>query len=153
MEDSNLQKARKLLEDLTKGVAGSEFEILTSKGLKVITARKGFFLCHFVVPDGLLDQNGNWQAGAIATMIDNLGAVAVYSLGGPPKVSVDFSVSYFSTAKFQEEVEIEAKAVKEDGKLMAHVVEIRRKSGGELIAIGRQWMASPGQSESSSSKL
>lgn len=45
----------------------------------------------------------------------------------------------------QEEIEIEAKVVKERGRLILHVVEVRRKNSGELIAIGKQWMASKGQ--------
>ncbi|EXB74529.1 hypothetical protein L484_026226 [Morus notabilis] len=135
MEDSNLQKSRQLIEDLSKGVVGSELEISTSKASKSSQPTK--------------DQNGNWQAGAIATMIDNVGAIAVHSLGGPARVSLDFSVSYFSTAKFKEEIEIEAKVVKERGRLILHVVEVRRKNGGELIAIGKQWMASKGQASTS----
>lgn len=41
----------------------------------------------------------------------------------------------------QEEVEIEAKVVGHRGRLSSVVVEIRRKSNGELIALGRQWMS------------
>lgn len=45
--------------------------------------------------------------------------------------------SYFG----QEEVEIEAKVVGKKGRLSSVVVEIRRKSNGELIALGKQWMS------------
>ncbi|GMN37193.1 hypothetical protein TIFTF001_006625 [Ficus carica] len=139
MENSNLKESRRLLEGKSKGTIGAAVETSSSKGLQIVQSHKGFFLCHFVVPNDLLDQHGNWHAGAIATLIDNVGAAAVYSIAGHAQASVEFSVSFFSTAKSQEEVEIEAKVIEEQGKLIAYVVEIRRKSSGELIAIGKQW--------------
>ena len=39
-------------------------------------------------------------------------------------------------------MEIEAKVIGEKGKLSQVVVEVRRKGNGELIALGKQWMAS-----------
>ena len=45
------------------------------------------------------DKDGNWRAGAIATLIDNVGSVAIASTTGWIKISVDFDISYFSTAK------------------------------------------------------
>lgn len=56
-----------------------------------------------------------------------------------------------STSCWQEEIEIEAKVVGEQAKLIAFMVEVRRKSNGELIAIGKQWMASRGQVSNNSS--
>lgn len=47
------------------------------------------------------DQRGNWHAGAMATLIDDVGASAIYSAVGQIKVSVDFNVSYISTVKIQ----------------------------------------------------
>ncbi|XP_048233463.1 uncharacterized protein LOC8273831 isoform X2 [Ricinus communis] len=88
------------------------------------------------------DGDGNWKVGAMATLIDDVGAAAIYSLIGHIKVSLDFNISYYSTAKTQEEVEIEAKVVGEKGKLMSVVTEVRKKDNGQLIALGRQWMAS-----------
>ncbi|XP_019448154.1 PREDICTED: uncharacterized protein LOC109351217 isoform X2 [Lupinus angustifolius] len=88
------------------------------------------------------DENGNWQTGSIATMIDIIGSLAVHSVSPMFNVSVDFSMSFYSTAKFQEEVEIEAKVVGKKEKLTSVVVDIRKKNDGEIIAIGKQWMSS-----------
>ena len=39
--------------------------------------------------------------GAIATLIDNVGAATIYSSIGVAKVSVELNISYYSTAKIQ----------------------------------------------------
>ncbi|XP_024022479.1 uncharacterized protein LOC21408890 [Morus notabilis] len=149
MKDNKLQESQKWLEDHSKGVIGSELVTSTLEGLQVVASHEGFFRCHFLVPSSLLDQRGNWHIGAIATLIDSVGAATAHSLFGPIRASVDFIISYFSTAKFQEEIEIEAKAVRGQGKLVGFMVEVKRKGSGELIAIGKQWMASKGQEKSS----
>ncbi|KAH7547260.1 uncharacterized protein LOC125419032 [Ziziphus jujuba] len=142
-EDNNVNNSRKWLEDLSNGTITHDMEGESLAGLHIISARKGFVLCNFVVPTTLSDQHGNWHAGAMATLIDDVGASAIYSSIGQMKVSVDFSVSYISTVKIQEEVEIEAKVLGELGKLTSVIIEVRRKSNGELVALGKQWMASP----------
>nr|DAD35564.1 TPA_asm: hypothetical protein HUJ06_006204 [Nelumbo nucifera] len=50
----------------------------------------------------ICDKNDNWQAGAIATLIDLVGVAVIkvsFSDGDVKVVTVDFSVSYFSTIK------------------------------------------------------
>ncbi|XVF86647.1 hypothetical protein PTKIN_Ptkin18bG0059200 [Pterospermum kingtungense] len=116
-----VQRALKWLQDITKGAIGYEIETRTLQGLE--------------------DVNGNWHVGAMATIIDNVGAAAIYSAGDSVKLTVNFNISYYSTAKIQEEVEIEAKVIGNKGKLTSVVVEVRKKDG-ELIAIGKQWTAS-----------
>ncbi|CAN0878136.1 hypothetical protein LINGRAHAP2_LOCUS12316 [Linum grandiflorum] len=88
------------------------------------------------------DGEGNWEVGAMVTLIDDVGAAAIYSLVGHVKASLDFTVSFFSTAKSLEEVEVEAKVIGEKGRLASVGIEVRRRSNGELIALGKQWMAS-----------
>lgn len=88
------------------------------------------------------DQDGNWQVGAIATLIDGLGALTVHSFTGNSKASVDLTISFYSSAKIQEEAEIEAKVVGGMGKLTSLLVEVKRKSNRELIALGKNWMTS-----------
>lgn len=42
---------------------------------------------------------------------------------------------------WQEEVEIDARIVQHKGKkLTAVIVEVRKKEGAHLVAVGRQWM-------------
>ncbi|WCJ40804.1 Thioesterase superfamily protein [Euphorbia peplus] len=139
-EDARVKKSITWLERKSK--EAHELEALSLHGLKVVEARQGYLLCNFVISDRASDENGNWEAGAVATLIDDVGFFAIYSMDGHMKVSLDFSISYFSPAKIHEEVEIEAKVVGEKGKLMSVLTEIRKKNSGQLIALGKQWMAS-----------
>ncbi|GMI93789.1 hypothetical protein like AT3G16175 [Hibiscus trionum] len=140
-EHAIVQKSLKWLADRSEGNIRQELEPLALKGLHLVHAQKGSIRCSFVVPSRASDPDGNWHVGAMATLIDDVAAAAIYSVVDHVKVSLDFSISFHSTAKIQEEVEIEAKAVAMKGKLSQAVVEIRRKRNGELIALGKQWMA------------
>ncbi|KAL4573180.1 hypothetical protein LXL04_019977 [Taraxacum kok-saghyz] len=55
----------------------------------------GFVSCSFIVPPRLTDRNGNLAVGAIASLVDEIGATKYV----PINVSVDMSISYLSTAK------------------------------------------------------
>ncbi|XP_034900059.1 uncharacterized protein [Populus alba] len=137
MEDNPMQSSNRWLEDLSNGL-GHQLEAITLEGLKIVKAHKGFVLY------------GNWHVGAMATLIDDVGAAAIYSYGGHIKASVDLNISFLSTAKIQEEVEVEAKVVGDKGRITSVLVEVRRKSNGELIALGKQWMASHNNSNKAS---
>ncbi|KAF7814252.1 Acyl-coenzyme A thioesterase 13 [Senna tora] len=117
-DSSPLQLSLNMLRDLSNGTYGQEIAVLSSKGIRVVNARR-----------------------AIATLIDNVGSLATYSLVPAFNVSVDFSISFFSTAKLQEEVEIEAKVVGKKERLSCVVVQVRNKLNAQLIALGKQWMA------------
>ncbi|GMI93799.1 hypothetical protein like AT3G16175 [Hibiscus trionum] len=137
-----LQRSLKWLHDVTNGATGYEIEARSLRGLQVTKAQIGFLRCNFLVPAHASDMNGNWHIGAIATIVDNVGGTAVYSTGDHLKVTVSFNIQYHSTAKIQEEVEIEAKVKGENGKLTSVVIEVRNKSkNGRLIAIATQWTA------------
>ncbi|XVE88874.1 hypothetical protein DITRI_Ditri19aG0103700 [Diplodiscus trichospermus] len=103
MEESveEVQRSLKWLEDVTTGAIGYEIESRTLQGLRVVRAQRGFLLCNFNVPDHATDVNGNWHIGAIATIIDNVGGAAVYSINDRLNVTVNFNISYYSTAKIQ----------------------------------------------------
>ncbi|KAF5179130.1 Thioesterase superfamily protein [Thalictrum thalictroides] len=129
------------LEDLSHGRVGHEIESLTYQGLKVISANNGLVQCTFFVPKHLSDKDGNWHMGAMATSIDGVGYIAIaHSSAGHHQASVNFDISYLSTVKIEEEVEIEAKVLSHKDKLSSVQVEIRRKGNGELVALGKQWM-------------
>ncbi|PIA64887.1 hypothetical protein AQUCO_00100396v1 [Aquilegia coerulea] len=140
-EDSFHLKPRKWLEDVSHGRYGQEIEILTLQGLHVVTAQKGSIRCTFFVPKTLVDRNGNWHTGAMATLMDHIGAAAVATTMGHFKVSVNYDISCFSTVKAEEEVEIEGKVLSHKGKLSSVLVEVKRKDSGEMVALGKQWMA------------
>ncbi|CAL1378171.1 unnamed protein product [Linum trigynum] len=139
MGDDAVTISNRGLERLSKN-PHSRLEGLTIDGLRIVESRKGFIRCHFTVPNRISDGDGNWHVGAMAMMIDVVGAAAIFSLVGQVKVSVDFTISFISSAKSQEEIELEAKVVGEKGKLASVVTEVRRRSNGELIALGKQWM-------------
>lgn len=46
------------------------------------------------------DKDGNWHAGAIAVLVDNVSISTAFSASGHVGVSVNFDISYFSPAKF-----------------------------------------------------
>ncbi|XP_019448153.1 PREDICTED: uncharacterized protein LOC109351217 isoform X1 [Lupinus angustifolius] len=140
--DPSLQRIHRRIRKLSDGAVEHEIESVTAKGIQLLQAHNGFLLCSYIVNNTVLDENGNWQTGSIATMIDIIGSLAVHSVSPMFNVSVDFSMSFYSTAKFQEEVEIEAKVVGKKEKLTSVVVDIRKKNDGEIIAIGKQWMSS-----------
>ncbi|KAA8540395.1 hypothetical protein F0562_024686 [Nyssa sinensis] len=121
---------------------GHELEALTLDGIQVKHVEKGFIRCNFVIPKHLSDRDGNWQVGAIAILVDDVGAAAIFSTHDHIKASVAFDISYYSTVKIQEEVEIEAKVVGNKGKLSSVLVKIKKKESGEMVAMGKQWMAS-----------
>ncbi|KAK1559737.1 hypothetical protein Q3G72_017845 [Acer saccharum] len=143
MEDKSSvpQRSVKWLEDLSKGTISHDLELITLDNIRTIEARQGYIRCNFIVPIHLADEDGNWQVGAMATLVDTVGAATVYSFGGRIKATADFNISFYSTAKIQEEVEIEAKVVGERGKLTSVQIEVRRRDNGEVIAFGKQWMA------------
>ncbi|KAJ6932606.1 hypothetical protein NC651_008134 [Populus alba x Populus x berolinensis] len=149
MEDNPVQSSNRWLEDLSNGL-GHQLEAITLESLKIVKAHKGFVLCDFVVSNRISDADGNWHVGSMATLIDDVGAAAIYSYGGHIKASVDLNISFLSTAKIQEEVEVEAKVVGDKGRITSVLVEVRRKSNGELIALGKQWMASHNNSNKAS---
>lgn len=52
-EDNNVNNSRKWLEDLSNGTITHDMEGESLAGLHIISARKGFVLCNFVVPTTL----------------------------------------------------------------------------------------------------
>ncbi|KAK1311567.1 hypothetical protein QJS10_CPA07g00784 [Acorus calamus] len=139
------EKAKKWLEGkVTRGIPNQNpIEGQAMPDLVVVEAEDGRILCRFVVPRHLSDGEGNWSAGAVATLIDVVAAASIVTRTSRIFVSVDFSISYFSTAVIEEEVEIEGRLVGEGkGKLRAVEVEIRRRRDRELVALGREWMTS-----------
>ncbi|KAH7867364.1 hypothetical protein Vadar_032511 [Vaccinium darrowii] len=109
---------------------------------KIEEVQKGLIRCKFLIPKYLSDKDGNWHTGAIAVLIDDVAAAAICSMVGHIKVSVSFNISYFSTAKIQEEVEIEGEVVGHKDMLTLAVVRIRKKDSGEMVAFAKQWMSS-----------
>ncbi|MBA0557928.1 hypothetical protein Golob_014970 [Gossypium lobatum] len=135
MENDSLQTSLAWLRDILQGKIGHGLDTRVLQGLRVIHAEKGFMRFDFVVPKSVSDIDGNWNVGALASLVDLLGGVTIFSFANRVVTSVDFSVSYYSTAKIQEHVEIESKVSANKGNLIHVVVEVKRKGNGEVIAV------------------
>ncbi|URE05060.1 thioesterase [Musa troglodytarum] len=81
------------------GHAASFYEGFATRGLRVDCIRPGFVSCTFKVPPRLTDAGGNLSPGAIANLVDEVGAAVIHSEGHHMKLSVDMSISYMSPAK------------------------------------------------------
>ncbi|RZC75636.1 hypothetical protein C5167_051121 [Papaver somniferum] len=136
-----IQSAKNWLESLAKGQESTEIETKPLQNLYSIRVRRNLIHCNFIVPQSLSDGDGRWHVGAIATQIDVIGATVAYTSFGKHYVSVDFNISYFSTARVQEEMEIEAKVLGHKGNLSSVMVVIKKKENGDLVAIGKEWMS------------
>ncbi|XP_057454326.1 uncharacterized protein LOC130745916 [Lotus japonicus] len=146
MEDSDqgLEIALKWINAIANGDFGQEIETSTAKGIRVVQAHKGFLLCDFTIHSGLSDENGNWHVGAIATLVDIIGSCVSLSITSSlQQVTLDFSISYYTTARLQEEVKVEAKVIGKKEELTSVIVEVRKKENGELVALGKLWLAVP----------
>ncbi|PPS06992.1 hypothetical protein GOBAR_AA13648 [Gossypium barbadense] len=138
----SLKTALAWLRGVINGKIGHGLEARVLQGLRVTHAEKDFMRFDFVVPNTVSDVDGNWHVGALASLLDLIGIVTIYSFVNRVISTVDFSASYYSTTKIQEHVEIESKVTANRGKLLHVVIEVRRKGNGEVIAVGKQWMAS-----------
>ncbi|XAR55723.1 Acyl-CoA hydrolase [Bertholletia excelsa] len=113
-------------------------EPLVIQGLRVDLIEKGRLVCSMKVPPRLLNSGNFLHGGATASLVDIVGSAVIVSVGAPTTgVSVEINVSYLDAAYVDEEIEIEAKALRV-GKAIAVVsVEIRKKETGKIIAQGR----------------
>ncbi|XP_009374287.1 acyl-coenzyme A thioesterase 13 isoform X1 [Pyrus x bretschneideri] len=115
----------------------SFYEAFALRGILVERVEPGVVLCSFKVPPRLVDRDGKLANGAIANLVDIVGASVAYIPGLPMNVSVDISVSYVSTAKLHDELEITSRVLGRTGGYCGTMVTFRNKSTGEIIAEGR----------------
>ncbi|KAK8352473.1 hypothetical protein V6Z12_A05G096500 [Gossypium hirsutum] len=77
----------------------SFYEDFALRGIRVDTVQPGFVSCTLKVPPRLSDKSGNLAKGAVANLVDEVGAAVVHVEGLPMNVSVDMSISFLGTAK------------------------------------------------------
>ncbi|KAH7549935.1 hypothetical protein ACOSP7_025046 [Xanthoceras sorbifolium] len=119
------------------GVDSSFYEDFALRGIRVDRVEPGLVSCTFKVPPRLTDKNGNLANGAIANLIDEVGGAVVHVEGLPMNVSVDMSISFVSTAKLNDELEITSRVLGQRGGYSGTIVLMRNKATGEVIAEGR----------------
>ncbi|XP_052187193.1 uncharacterized protein LOC127797973 isoform X2 [Diospyros lotus] len=119
------------------GIDSSFFEDFILKGIRVDRVEPGLVTCTYKVPPRLTDRNGKLCAGAIANLVDEVGGAVVHVEGLPMNVSVDMSISFLSTAKLDDELELTARVLGQRGGYSGTSVLVRNKATGELVAEGR----------------
>nr|XP_043636290.1 acyl-coenzyme A thioesterase 13-like [Erigeron canadensis] len=115
----------------------SFYEEFAIRGIQVDRFQPGSISCSFIVPPRLTDRNGYLAMGAIANLVDKIGAMALYEKDKGMPLSVDMSISYLSTAKLNDELEINSKLLGKKGAYHGTEVVLKNKSTGEIIAEGR----------------
>ncbi|MCD7454560.1 hypothetical protein HAX54_025218 [Datura stramonium] len=119
------------------GTECSFYEYYALRGIRVDRIEPGQVFCTFRVPPRLTDRQGKLASGAIANLVDEVGGAVVYVEGLPMNVSVDMSISFLSSAKADDELEIIGRVLGQKGGYSGTSVLVKNKTTGELIAEGR----------------
>ncbi|CAN0854694.1 Acyl-coenzyme A thioesterase 13 [Linum grandiflorum] len=122
---------------LNHGYLYSFYRDLSLRGIRVDRVEPGLVSCTFIVPPRLTDRSGKLATGAIANLVDEVGGAVVHVEGLPLNVTVDMSISFLSTAKLHDELEITSRVLGRKGGYAGTVVVVKNKLTGELIAQGR----------------
>ncbi|RDX70741.1 Acyl-coenzyme A thioesterase 13 [Mucuna pruriens] len=115
-------------------------EPLILNALRVDLIEPARVVCSMKIPQRLLNAGNSLHGGAIAALVDVVGSAAIPTVGySAPNtgVSVEINVTYLDAAYADEEIEIEARALRV-GKAVAVIsVEFRKKKTGKVFAQGR----------------
>ena len=106
-------------------------------GIELLEVKEGRARVRLPVGDGVKNLGGKMHGGAIATLIDDVGTIAIMSKDrdSRPGVSTDLNVSFFAPG---EGVVIAEATVLKHGRTLSFVsVDVRRESDGVLVAQGR----------------
>ncbi|XVF62116.1 hypothetical protein PTKIN_Ptkin08bG0191400 [Pterospermum kingtungense] len=130
------------------GMPSRFFENFIMQGLRVDLIEKGRVLCTMKVPPRLLNAGNFLHGGATATLVDLVGSAVVYTYGvSSSGVSVEINVSYLDAAYVDEEIEIDARALRVGKTVAVVTVEFRKKNTGKIVAQGRHTKYLPSQSK------
>ncbi|WP_224247963.1 PaaI family thioesterase [Hyalangium gracile] len=108
-------------------------------GMEVLEVEGGKARVRLPVGEAVQNMGGALHGGAVATLVDVVGTLAIMSADRDmrPGVSTDLNVSWFSPAPGGSNVIVEA-AVLKSGRTLAFVqVDLRRENDGVLVAQGR----------------
>jgi acyl-coenzyme A thioesterase 13 len=112
------------------------------EGMRVTAIRQGHVTAELEVTDALQNSYATLHGGAIATIVDVVGTMALLTMD-PLRagVSVDLNVTYLAAAKAGESIVAHGTVLKTGKKLGFAQVDIRRKADGKLLATGRHTKA------------
>lgn len=121
-----------------KALLGTGFDRALA-GLDLVEVGEGRVRACLVVTEAVQNFFGKLHGGAIATLVDDLGTVAVatadrYRRAG---VTTDLHVSYLAAAEAGETVSIDAEVLRCGLNLAFVEVTLRRELRGEVLARGR----------------
>ncbi len=108
-------------------------------GMELIEVEGGKARVRLPVGEPVQNVNGALHGGAVATLVDVVGTLAIMSADRDhrPGVSTDLNVSWFSPVPGGSTVLVEATVLK-TGRTLAFVqVDLRREGDGVLVAQGR----------------
>jgi acyl-coenzyme A thioesterase 13 len=108
-------------------------------GMELLALEGGKARVRLPVGEAVQNAGGALHGGAVATLVDVVGTLAIMSADREhrPGVSTDLNVSWFAPAPSGSSVLVEA-AVLKSGRTLAFVqVDVRRESDGVLVAQGR----------------
>lgn len=108
-------------------------------GMELLSLEGGKARVRMPVGESVQNPGGALHGGAVATLVDVVGTLAIMSADREhrPGVSTDLNVSWFAPAPGGSTVLVEA-AVLKSGRTLAFVqVDVRRESDGVLVAQGR----------------
>jgi len=140
---SFIEKARTMGANALLGLythTGDRFDKCLTN-LKILEIGDGKVKCVIPVESHLHNANKNLHGGAICTLVDVVGTLAL--LGNDPTrpgVSVDINVNFIRAGMHNEDVYIDGTVLKTGKKLGFTQVDLKRKDG-TLIATGRHTKA------------
>jgi acyl-coenzyme A thioesterase 13 len=120
---------------------GARFDRVLS-GMRVDAIGQGTVTCSLVVEEGLQNAYSTLHGGAVATLVDVVGTLALLTKDvTKPGVSVELSVTFVAAAKAGEAVRAEGRVLKHGKRLGFTEVSLFRVADGELLATGRHTKA------------
>lgn len=112
------------------------------RGMEIVRIDDGFVRCTITVTDGLLNSYGTLHGGALCTIVDIVGTLALLSKDASKAgVSVELNTSFVAAAKRGEALFLEGRVLKMGKRLGFTEVDVLRQSDGVLIATGRHTKA------------
>jgi len=117
--------------------AGYFDECLETGGLVLDSFDDGEVKCSLVVPENLLNNLGAMHGGAICTLVDVVGTLALLTKDpSRPGVSTEMNQSFCSAAKLGETIRAEGRVLKY-GKRLGFAEVTLRLDDGRVVATGR----------------
>nr|AFK33840.1 unknown [Medicago truncatula] len=141
---TDLESVKRYLEKREASTVDDEFppkflEPFILRGLRSDLIEPGHVVFSMNIPPRLLNSGKHLHVGAIVTLVDVVGAIAIPAAGFPMDtgVSLEINVSCFDAAYVHEEIEIDNKVLRVGNAIAVVSVEFRKKKTGQIFAQGR----------------